>query len=520
MSLLPLMKRPGFPCAALVRALAGATLACAIVAGAQEAPTPAAPVPGTPATPVAPDAPSVLSAVDAYAEFRRHFDAGDHARAVEAAQAVVVLAERAAPPDGESLQVAVMNLALAQQLAGDHAGAAAGYQRVIGLIEASGRLASPRLARAHAGLAIAYYSARRYDLAAAAFEQAIALNRRAEGLFNDDQLPLLEKQADALTQLGRFDDALQAQRYALRVVDRRHGERSLRYAGQLETLGRWYARVGAYEGARTVILKSLALTEELEGPASLRLVGPLTALADNAQRWLFDPQARAQSAGEDERRAMFHDSTAAGLPGLSASTIATEGLRALERAAALADSAPEPSPPLVAAIRTQLGDWYQSRLDVERSLPQYQRAWHAATRAGVEGGRPLTERLFGQPQLLQYTPVDGWNRYAERPADEAERRIVEIEVTVSAQGTPRDPQLLSDGGTPKFASRTLQSVESARYRPRFADGEPVETAGVRFLQPVYVLIGEENAPAQDAPGEAAAAAPDRPDAPPPVQDPG
>ena len=443
------------------------------------------------AAPLTPPPTQPASSAEAYAEFKRLFDAGEHAAAVEAGRKVVALTEQEGAPGTETLQVALMNLGLAQQLSGDYPGAEASYLRAITLIEAAGRIASPRLARAQAGLATAYYSARRYDLAAAALDRAVALSRRSEGLFNEDQLPLLARQADSLTQLGQLDQALQARRYALRLVERKHGQRSLRYAQELESLGRWYTVVAAYEASRTTLLRALNTVEALEGPGSMKLVGPLTALADNAQRWLFDPAARAQAAGEEERRTMFHDSSAMpGLPGLSPSTIATEGLRWLERAATLAGAGPDSSPQLVAAVRMQLGDWYQSRLELERALPHYRQAWHAATQAAPSGGRPLQEQIFGAPVLLQYRPVDGWDRYAQRPPAEAERRHVELELTVDAQGRVQDVTVVVDAGDARFAARTVEAIEAARYRPRFSSGEPVATTGVRFLQPVFVLLDE------------------------------
>ena len=292
--------------------IAALALACAMpatVAAQSEAP-PAPASAAAPAPAPAPASPQFATSGEAYTEFKRLFDAGEHAAAVEVGRKVVVLTEQEQTQGTETLQVALMNLGLAQQLSGDYPGAEASYLRAIALIEAAGRIANPRLARAQAGLATAYYSARRYDLAAPALDRAVTLSRRSEGLFNEDQLPLLAKQADALTQLGQMDQALQARRYALRLVERKHGQRSLRFAQELESLGRWYSAVGAYEPSRTTLLKALNTVEALEGPGSINLVGPLTALADNAQRWLSDPAARAQAAGEEERRAMFHDSIA------------------------------------------------------------------------------------------------------------------------------------------------------------------------------------------------------------------
>ncbi len=430
---------------------------------------------------------SAASYEDAYAEFKRRFEQRDYPGAAEQGRVVLAQAESRKPPSSELLQVALMNLGIAQRLAGDFLGSEASYQRVIDLIEGTGRLSNSRLGRAYAGLALTYSAARRYDLAVPAFDRAIALMRRSEGLFNEEQLPLLEKQAEALTELDRPSDALQAHRYALRLVGHRYGEESMRYAQELETFGRWYTSARAYESARVVLRDALDLVQKLKGPDSLELVGPLTATADNARRWLMDPNVSFTSSADEQGRTLYHDPVVPGPPSLSPSMIASEGLRALERATTIVDSTPDAPPASVAAVHVQLGDLFQIRQSPESALPQYQLAWQAAARAAPIDGRAMQEVLFGNPLLLQYVLPDGWNRYAARPPEEAERRLVEIEATVDTEGRLKDPKLLSDAGDPKFAQRALRAAETARYRPRFVDGQPVETPGVRFSQPLYVL---------------------------------
>jgi tetratricopeptide (TPR) repeat protein len=477
---------PDLRAASLLALFAAAGSAFATEASLSPPPVAEATEPSATTSVPAPDA-----RAQAHAEFRALLDAGDYAAAVERAQAVVQLTERGPGTEPEELQSALMNLGLAQYRAGDYLAAEASYLRVIELIEAAGRLTSPRLARAHAGLGITYHAARRYDLAAVILERAIALNRRAEGLFNEEQLPLLEKQADSLSELGRFDEALLARRYALRVVGRRHGEESLPFARELESLGRWYTRVRSYEAARVTLRRAADLVVSLEGQDSHELVGPLSGLAENARRWLLDPQLRESSAVDEERRAMLHDTMPAP-PSMSMSTIASEGLRALERAAAIVDAGPDTPPALVAAVHSQLGDWHQARQLPERARPHYQRAWQAAG-AVPDGGR-LQQSLFGAPVLIRYTVPESWDRYARRPPEEAERRHVEIELTVTADGGVLDPVVVSDTGDPRLTGQALRAVATARYRPRLVEGEPQQTRGVRFIQPFYVLI--EAAPAE------------------------
>jgi hypothetical protein len=111
--------------------------------------------------------------------------------------------------------------------------------------------------------------------------------------------------------------------------------------------------------------------------------------------------------------------------------------------------------------------------------------------------------------LLQYDAPGSWNRLATRPADEVELRVVEVELSVTAQGLPRDARIVGVDPEQRLASQALRAAASAIYRPRLVDGEPVATAGVRFSQPFYVQ--RESAPPPAAP----APSPETP--PPPVQ---
>jgi hypothetical protein len=151
----------------------------------------------------------------------------------------------------------------------------------------------------------------------------------------------------------------------------------------------------------------------------------------------------------------------------------------------------------LADVRTQLGDWFQSQKQFDRALPQYQLAWQSATGQSVDG-KPLTERLFGRPVLLHYEPPPSWNRYFGKPPGEVLVRNAAVECTVSAQGRVIDPKVVADGGDPKLGALTEKAAQSARYRPRFEKGQPVETPGVRIDQPFYVEV-EDPAPAAAQP---------------------
>ena len=445
---------------------------------------------------------ATASATDAYTSFRTEFDAGRYAEAVPHAERVLKLAEtQAATPTAEDVQVALMNLGMVQNLSEDYVGAETTYLRVIKLIESSGRPLHERLARAYAGLASAYHDGNRHDLAVKSFDQAIALKRRHDGLLTTRQVPLVQKYIDSLTELGRYQDALQAQKYLLRIATREYGSTSVKLAPTLEDIGRWYASIGAYDQSRRTLKEAIGIVEAAEGPNSPRLVGPLLALGTCNRLQLLDPAAQPLTTPDEERASMFHDSAAMVQSGYSPGMMATEGERALLRAAEITDQAAPPAPVQVLNVRTQLGDWYQLRNQPERARPHYQQAWRAAAQLTEKlNGKSYTEVIFGKPVLLHMIRPDRWNRYAERPPTEVEVRNVLVEFTVDTQGRPDALEVLDDSGDVKRGEKTAWSVKStARYRPRFENGEAVATPGVQFNQPWILLLPPPAAKPADPP---------------------
>ena len=445
------------------------------------------------------------------AEFRRLIDLQEYPQAVAEAQRLLTLAEATPGPGGENLQVALMNLALAEYLNQDYVQAEGRYLRVIELIESSGKRNDTRLARAQAGLANTYYAGKRYDLAVARYEQAIGLVRRSQGLFSDAQVPYLEKFSDALTQLNRVEDALRVQRYILKAVERKHGRDSVPYAEALASSGRWLTSVRAYEGARGALRRSISIIEELEGENSAALISPLTALGDCARKQLLDPDAELPSTPEDARRKLNGQPVSPVAPDMTASTVASEGQRSYERAVAIATAQVPQSALTIADTRTQLGDWFQSRRQFERAAGNYQLAWTVATAAKFEG-RPLVEALFGRPVRLVYRPPHGWDRYASRSDDRVAVRVVQLAVTVDARGTVSAIRVTDDAGDPELGERAVDAAEDAIYRPRYEKGAAVPTTDVEISQPFYVRIDAAATPP-------ASATPEPTQAPPPAQAP-
>jgi tetratricopeptide (TPR) repeat protein len=446
-----------------------------------------------------------MSATDAYGGFRREFDAARYDAAIPYAQRVLELAQQAAPaPTDETVLVALMNLGMTQNLADDYVAAEATFLQVIDLVQRSGRPQHARLARAHAGLATAYHEGKRHDLAVDSFDQAIALTRRHDGVLTEQQVPLLEQYIDSLTELGRYEDAVNAQRYLLRIATRKYGVDSLETVPRLEQIGRWYTSVGAYDASRRTLKHAIDIVESAAGENAPQLVGPLLALAMCNRRQLLDPAQLA--AGPDSDTNSVFNNPDSGIPqsGLNPRMMAAEGERALLAAVAITEKMPEPSPELVATVQVQTGDWYQIRGQPERALPHYLLGVQATGKISEQtAGKSWVDALFGAPALLHIARPEGWNRYAQRPSSEVEVRNVVVEAVVDARGQVVATQVIDDAGDARRAEKTAAALGSARYRPRFERGQPVASTGVRYTQPWFTLLPPPEKPEAAPPPVAA-----------------
>jgi hypothetical protein len=302
-------------------------------------------------------------------------------------------------------------------------------------------------------------------------------------------VPLLEQYIDSLTELGRYEDAVKVQRYLLRIATRKYGADSIELVPRLEQIGRWYASVGAYDASRRTLKHAIDIAESAAGEDAPQLVGPLLALAMCNRRQMLDPAQQAANPDSDAN-SVFNNPDSDNLQsGLTPRMMASEGERSLLRAVSITEKMPEPTPALVATVRVQLGDWYQLRGQPERALPHYIEGLQAAGRISeLTAGKTYVEALFGTPVLLHIVRPESWNRYAQRPAAEIEVRNVEIEAEVSAQGQVVATKVIEDSGDVKRGEKTAAALNTARYRPRFEQGQPVATSGVRFSQPWILLL--------------------------------
>ena len=97
--------------------------------------------------------------------------------------------------------------------------------------------------------------------------------------------------------------------------------------------------------------------------------------------------------------------------------------------------------------------------------------------------------------LLQYQRPEGWDRYSGRPSAEVLLKSVVLDVTVTADGHTTNIEMVDDGGDKRRADQARAAAASARYRPRFENGQPADTPHVQFVQVFQVLAPKAGEPA-------------------------
>jgi TonB family protein len=124
----------------------------------------------------------------------------------------------------------------------------------------------------------------------------------------------------------------------------------------------------------------------------------------------------------------------------------------------------------------QLGDWYQLKHQPEKALVYYRRA--AGVLASMNSPSPEAAAALTFPVRIYYPlpPLAMRNRQLSR--EQTEEKYVSVEFTVTGTGDVQDAKVIEQNGTSRQASEALEAIRAARFRPKFVDGEPVETQGV------------------------------------------
>jgi TonB family protein len=169
--------------------------------------------------------------------------------------------------------------------------------------------------------------------------------------------------------------------------------------------------------------------------------------------------------------------TTADAPGM----LNDSGEDALKLALAVLDAHPEMATAQRGDTLVDLGDWYMVAAKPRDAMRAYKEAWTALAAPGAKG----TAALDTPAQIIYHAPASS-RRNPTVDAEEYTEGFVEVQFVVTPEGRVKDPAVATSDVPETVGKSVVTAIRRARYRPRFVDGSPVLTTGVRHRQPVFV----------------------------------
>jgi tetratricopeptide (TPR) repeat protein len=431
---------------------------------------------------VATDAPeeTIASRPASQQEYWAQADRKDWGAAIVAAQALVAEARRETQTQPLDLVRTLSMLGNAQMHNADLAGAESSFTEALALAERIKGAASRHTLDPLRGLGFTLASGGRHQEALPYLDRALLISHRTHGLFHIEQQAILRQLASSLTLSGQPLVAERHVRYMLQVGQHAYGEDDPRLVPLMCAVGDWHAEVGNFDDARRLYRDGARLIEDKLGKNDIAIVRPLRRLAAS-----FTQELAFEANGFIDP----HEAAELGLSGGAPSQhnprnpryIDTEGQRALLRSLAILKSNPDASPQLLIDTLVDTGDWYQTKDDFRKALPFYSQAAQVYLQHADQDSHTVQDRL-AFPVRVYYPVPNAIVRGNKLMPHDTQQAFVQMEFTVTAEGLVKDAKIVETDAHNRHASEILSAIRDARFRPKFLDGEPVETVAMSFRE--------------------------------------
>jgi len=444
--------------------------------------------------------------VETYERFRGLFDAGKYEEALPLAQSLVRLTE-AADPQHEELPTAYNNLGVVQFRVGNLEAAESSFDTALEMLEKTEAISSRRLISPLAGLGAVYAASGQPARAADVLHRAIAISRRANGLFNVDQLELIEALVAAYETLGNLEGIERERRYELQIVQQAYGHDDPRTLPAVTRFAEWLEKTDRWSAARVYWAKAVEIGMREGGGRNAATINGLLGIARSHRlQYVRDPESLSQPTGNVDPLTGRPDPLSISQERVGLVRLDSEGEEAALQALEILDTTTSPPPLLLSSTLMELGDWYMTEHKPDKAIPYYQRAW-PLLRDSVADGQP---NPLLQPRPLHYRTPAAAVRNLTRARALTVARPVEFSLTVTPTGETADVTLVGVAPEGQVA-QIRRALERAWFSPRFEDGMPVTTSAYRFVEHWIEVQTEDDpeeapAPPVDPPQEADAAA--------------
>ena len=396
---------------------------------------------------------------DRFAAFAESMSNGSVSEAEILAKQMVETAS-AAGTDGMHRAHALQNLAVAQQVAGEYASARQNFNASILAVAGAHDNLSPELVSPLRGLAATFVSTQQPEQAFAAYDRALHVSNVNFGPHSLEQLPILEGKMQLLLELddpGAASDVLDRIHMLYTRKFERYSEEML---PALYLQAETNSRLGALHGEREAWRHILAIKSRTLDENDPALIEPNIRLATIYMRAMQKDAFRAVSSSSAER----HLKTALRIA--NESPAATVGMR---RDALLS-----------------LGDFY-TLFDLKaRARRYYAEAWELlSSDNGLLADRA---RNFDAPVPLsrpspdRYAHIEMMSDYEQIEQDDYLEGEVTVRFLVDERGRTQDLDVVAamPENFTRMEIRARNAVDGFIYRPRFVEGQPVDTEGLEY----------------------------------------
>ncbi len=368
----------------------------------------------------------------------------------------------------------------------DYASAEVSFKRAVKIVEQHQGGYSREIIKPLFGLGMTYSASGDYASATDTLRRAVDVSRKVDGLFNPAQLEMLDSLIAGYTALNEYDDAQREQQYALRLAETTYGKSDPRVVPALQRTARWFESQGRFYSARQMYSRCLDIVRKDGGNYDLRTVAPLRGIARTYRlEYFIGPETAEGSADESALGRPCRTAPVLRCPssatGVSMTSVLNpDGEDALEFALKVFDFHPGEATAERAATLLELGDWRLTAGITRTAMEAYGEAWKVLSAPGSPG-----TAVLDTPLPIVYRPPSN----AHPPKSEPEKytqRHAEVEFTVTADGRVRDAKLGANDAGDAAGKAVVSAIKRARFRPRFVDGNPVQTTGVRYKETIYV----------------------------------
>ncbi len=403
---------------------------------------------------------------DEFQRFKDLMSNGSIDAADNVAKRIVELAIRTSGPRSPETARALTNLGIVQQRNEQYEASIQNFQGAVDILEDSFDRLDSQLVNPLKGLGAAQISAGRAEEALQTYGRAVHITHVNEGPHNMDQVEILESMAETNLRLGLIDDALRNHELIYSLNERYYRSNMLALVPSLMRRAEWQNRTGYFNDERTTYRRVIRILETRKGKNDLSLIEPLVRLGNSTLN--------------------IETSDSLGNPPAAA----YNGEIYFKRAVRIAEANDDGNWAIVANTKLALGDYFTQQQSSPSARRVYRDVWELLSSDEIR--LEHRERTLGQPNLLRAgNPAEfaGNARPEDVIASDVDLRegTVSIRYTITSRGRVGSLELV-EHRPPEFDGvlRDVQrQLRSRMYRPRFADGQPVDTGNQQFTHRFY-----------------------------------